>query len=73
MISASKTTFSLNNIKILRLKVKKNLTNLLDHFNIFLNFFQNGLTLMAEMYPILSKYRILILWVYWHPIRLSTC
>jgi len=32
MISASKTTFSLNNIKILRLKVKKNLTNLRKKF-----------------------------------------
>jgi len=32
MISASKTTFSLNNIKILRPKVTKNLTNLLKRF-----------------------------------------
>jgi len=32
MISASKTTFSHCNIKILRLKVTKNLTNLLKKF-----------------------------------------
>ncbi len=32
MISASKTTFSLNNLKILRPKVTKNLTNLLKKF-----------------------------------------
>jgi len=32
LISASKTTFSLNNLKILRPKVTKNLTNLLEKF-----------------------------------------
>jgi hypothetical protein len=32
MICASKTTFSLNNLKILRSKVTKNLTNLLKKF-----------------------------------------
>jgi len=35
MISASKTTFSPNNLKILRPKVAKNLTNLLKMFGEF--------------------------------------